>query len=169
MQFCAGKHSQRRSQLGFTLVEVMISFLLLALVVSGVILGYTQANRMADYTAMSYAGMAKSLQGAEAARSAHWDPQGFPPGTGMGTPDELPANNSVPLVAVVTNIDFMDMPTKGTPDSTNFTCWVTNYIYVTTLSVSPNMRQIQSDAIWFYPPTGATVTNTTILLRAPDE
>jgi hypothetical protein len=85
----------------------------------------------------------------------------------MGTPDELTTNLST--VAVVTNVDFMDIPTKGTPGATNYNCWVTNYIYVTTLSTVPALRLIRSDAIWAYPATGVIITNTTMLVRTSDQ
>ena len=80
--------------------------------------------------------------------------------------DELPANANYP---VFTNVDYMDIPTKGDPASTNFSNWTTNYVWVTTASVNPPLREIQSYCLWTFPLTGTVYTNTVILMRAPDQ
>ena len=166
MRFKRVKHSQQRSQSGFTLVEMLVAFLVLMFVVGGIIYGYTQANRIADYTAMSLAGESESIQGVERVRAAQWDPHQYPYATGPNTGDEVTTNLTGPAM---TFVDFMDIPSKGTPNQTNFNNWVTNYIYVTPVTGSYQLRQIRSDAIWTYPATGQVVTNTVILLRAPDQ
>jgi prepilin-type N-terminal cleavage/methylation domain-containing protein len=152
---------------GFTLVEIMVSFAIFSLVVSGLIYGYVLANRMAEWSSMSLAAQSAASQGAERARVANWRPRDYPPTNGPGTMDELPPSaNGAP---VFTNVDFFDIPTKGDPSSQNFDSWVTNYVWVTTVSADPSLRLIRSVAIWRFPLTGAIFTNSIILLRAPDQ
>ena len=161
--------SQARHQVkctGFTLVETLIAFLVFGMVISGVLYGYVQINRMAEWSSMSLAAQSAASSGAERARAADWRPQDFPPTNGPGTMDELPANANYP---VFTNVDYMDIPTKGDPASTNFSNWTTNYVWVTTASVNPPLREIQSYCLWTFPLTGTVYTNTVILMRAPDQ
>ena len=50
--------SQARHQVkctGFTLVETLIAFLVFGMVISGVLYGYVQINRMAEWSSMSLA------------------------------------------------------------------------------------------------------------------
>jgi hypothetical protein len=77
--------------------------------------------------------------------------------------DELPAPTNY------LTVDFLDIPTKGTPNSTNFQFWVTNYISLTNVSANPPLRQIRSDAVWIMPMNGKPCTNTVILLRTSDQ
>ncbi|HEU6448362.1 MAG TPA: hypothetical protein VFV23_08000 [Verrucomicrobiae bacterium] len=129
---------------------------------SGVIYGYVQTNRLALWSSMSLAATSYASQGAEQARAADWRPWDYPATNGPGTMDELPPTNYV-------RVDIMDIPSKGAPDSTDYTSWVTNYVSITTYSVNPPMRQIRSDCVWTAPQSGRLITNTIILLRGPDQ
>jgi Tfp pilus assembly protein PilV len=167
-----GRGKAPGNESAFTLAEVLVSFLIFGMVVSGLIYGYIQSNRMAEWSSMSLAAQSYAQQGAEMARAADWRPRDYPPATGAGTMDELPATtNGLPAR---TNSDFMDIPIKGVPTNTDFPYWMTNYVYVTTISANPALRQIRSDAQWEFAraETGTNrifYTNTVILLRAPDQ
>ena len=134
----------------FTLGEVLISVAILTMVMAGVIYGYAQANRMAEWSAMSLAAQSYALQGLEQVRSAKWD---------------LWANPIVDVIPAPTNFiqsDIMDVPVTGAP------FYVTNYISLTQISTSPQLREVWSQCVWVFPLTGKTFTNTVITYRAPD-
>ena len=151
-----------RSLRGFTLVEVLIATLIFTIVSSGVIYGYVQANRIAEFSSMSLAATRYAAGGAEQARAADWRPWDWPETNGPGTMDELPPTNYV-------MVDIMDIPSKGSPSASDFPFWVTNHVSISNYSVNPPVRQIRSDCVWKLPWSGRLMTNTVILLRAPDQ
>ena len=154
---------------GFTLGEVMVSFLVLSLVISGVLYGYVQVNRTAEFSSMSLAAQSYASQGLEQTRSAQWDYVRWPntnygPGTGdeLGFPPSMGSTNLPPVV------DTLDVPTSGAP--INITNYVTISYVLTSLNPdNPPLRQIRSDVVWTYPLEGTLCTNTAIGLRAPDQ
>jgi len=148
-------------------MEVLISFLIFGLTTGGLIYGYVTTNRLAEWSSMSLAAQSSASQGAERARAANWRPRDYPETNGPGTMDELPP--SATGQPVITNVDYFDVPTKGSPTSTNFDMWVTNYVWVTDVSDDPPLREILSEAIWEFPLTGRVFTNSIVLLRAPDQ
>lgn len=159
------KHSDKRPlgcipSLGFTLIEVVTSIALLAMVMAGLIYGYLQANWTAQWSSMSLAAQAYASQGAEQARAADWRPRDYPATNGFGTMDEWPGGKSV------TNIGYMDIPGVT---STNNQFSVTNIVSVTDYSPNPPIRQIRSQCYWFFPKNNTLVTNTVVLLRAGDQ
>jgi len=165
LHFAPSKNRTRCT--GFTLVEVLISFVIFSLCISGLIYGYVTVNRMAEWSSMSLAAQSSASQGAERARAANWRPRDYPATNGPGTMDELPPSASGD--PVFTNVDYFDIPTKGDPSSKDFDSWVTNYVWVTNISANPSLRLIRSDAIWTFPLTGTVYTNSIILMRAPDQ
>jgi prepilin-type N-terminal cleavage/methylation domain-containing protein len=158
----------------FTLVEVLISIVLLAMVLAGVCYGYSEANRIAIWCSMSQAAQSFAMQGMEQARAALWNPWDEYTNTGNGTEDELPPS----AYAVFTQQDFMDIPMKGTPytsTATNYTYFQTNYVYIAKITNSTSgtfycqLRQITSTVVWTFPFTGKPWTNTVVTLRASDQ
>lgn len=158
----------------FTLVEVLISIVLLAMVLASICYGYTEANRIAIWCSMSQAAQSFAMQGMEQARAALWNPWDAYTNTGYGTEDELPPS----AYAVFTQQDFMDIPMKGLPytsTSTNYTYFQTNYVYITQISNSTSgtfyapLRQIKSTVVWTFPFTSQCWTNTVVTLRASDQ
>jgi prepilin-type N-terminal cleavage/methylation domain-containing protein len=165
------KHSNRRNgDDAFTLVEVLMAIAILAMVMTGLLYGYVQANRMAEYSSLSLAAQSYASQGAEQSRSAQWNSQMWPITNGPDTGDERPpTTNSSGAVTSIVQVATLDIPTIGQPTSSNFAFWVTNYIQVTQISFNPPLRQIRSDAVWTFALTQQKYTNTVIILRAPDE
>jgi type II secretory pathway pseudopilin PulG len=162
---------------GFTLIEILIAFLIFTMAVGGLIYGYVQANRMAELSSMSLAAQSYASQGMEQARSAEWDSQMWPVTNGPGTGDEIAmfdsagvniAQGSAQVLTGHTNysqVDYLDVPSSGTQIP------VTNFITVTNVSgnLSVPLRQIRSDVVWTFPLDGILCTNTMITLRAPDQ
>ena len=147
----------------FTLVEVLMSLVILVMVMAGMIYGYVQANRIAEWSSMSLAAQSIASQGAEQARCAKWDTQMWPPDkTGPGTGDELGLTN---YIQTGTNYSF-DIPVSGGSDTN---ACVTNFVYITKISDSPPLRQILSRCEWVFPLSGVKYTNTVVTLRAPDQ
>jgi type II secretory pathway pseudopilin PulG len=159
----------------FSLVEVLFAFTVLALSIAGIVYGYWQANRLAEWSSMSLAAQSYALQGMDQARAAQWnrwDPT-------AGGEDQLPA-------PFTTNQqDYLDIPMKGVPyvaaptnagGYTNWTFFATNYILITSVTnfqggtfPQNSLRQIQSICYWTFPLTGKQFSNTVITLRASDE
>ena len=165
MNFCldqSGKRKARRSEAAFTLIEILIAIIIMVAVLSGLICGYVQANWTAEWSSMSLAAQSSASEGAEQARAAKWSPREVLT-NGVQLLDQMPVSNYPP------NVDFLDIPTKGDPASTNFQFWVTNYVKITTISVNPPLRQIRSDSVWTYPMNGKKCTNTMILIRTGDQ
>jgi Tfp pilus assembly protein PilV len=146
---------------GFSLIEVLIAFLVFTLTMSGLIYGYVQANRMAEWSSMSLAAQSYAQQGMEQMRSAQWNAQIYPPTNGPGTQDELPMVNGL---YQTNEVNTLDVPTTSASIS------VTNFITVTTVTNDSHtlLRQIRSDVVWTMPLDGKVCTNTAITLRAPD-
>jgi type II secretory pathway pseudopilin PulG len=154
----------------FTLVEVMIGFLIFGMVTAGMLYGYVEANRIAEWSSQSLAAMSYASQGMEQMRSAQWCAEEFSTGSGQGTTDVLPMTNQPDgSWGYWTNqVDTLDIPTTGAPIN------VTNYIYVTQVSgppVTPGapLRRIVSRVVWTFRLTGKLFTNTIVTLRAPDQ
>ena len=166
MTLRSAQANERVKCAGFTLIEILISFLIFTLVISGLIYGYEQANKMAMWCSMSLAAQSYASQGLEQARSAQWNSQMWPVTNGPGTGDELalyPSGVATNGYTNYTQSDSLDIPSTGSY------FYVTNYISVTNLSLNPPLRQIRSDVIWTFPLTSQTYTNTVITLRAPDQ
>jgi hypothetical protein len=109
---------------------------------------------------MSLAAQSTASQGMEQAIAARWDTQTLTDtNVGYGHADEL---------GVVTNYlmgtNVLDIPVSGSAIP------VTNLVTVSWVSsLPPKLRQIRSDAIWTFPLTGVTYTNTAMTMRAPDQ
>ena len=158
----AGK---RNAVTAFTLLEVMIGFVIFGLATTGMIYGYVEANRMAEWSSQSLAAMSYGSQGMEQMRSAQWCAEEYSTGNGQGTTDVLPMTNQPGGTwGFWTNqVDTLDIPTTGNLIN------VTDYLYVTSISTNPPLRRIVSQVVWTFRLTGKLFTNTAVTLRAPDQ
>jgi prepilin-type N-terminal cleavage/methylation domain-containing protein len=150
------KKNKRRVS-GFSLIELLIALALFAMVISGLIYGYVQANRTATWSSWSLAAQSIASQGAERARAAQWNE--------LGNGDDWPpvTNSSGTVLPTLDTNCTLDVPSNGQ------LIYVTNFIYVSTVSVAPPLRQIRSDCVWNFPLTSQLCTNTVVTLRAPDQ
>ena len=166
MHFClnqSGQNQSRKPEAAFTRIEILITIIILTTVLSGLICGYVQANWTAEWSSMSLAAQSAASEGAEQVRAANWRPRDWPVTNGPQTMDEIPSGYTG------SHVDYMDIPTKGNPASTNFQFWVTNFVSVTNISVNPPLRQITSFCVWAFPLNNRLYTNTVILIRASDQ
>ena len=136
---------------GFTLAEVVIASALAALSMAGIIYGYTQSAKFAEFTSYSLAAQSMALQRVEQCRASKWDPLGYPP------VDELVASNFNPQVNV------LDIPISGTN-----IVYATNFTLITTLATNPPLKLIRVDCVWPFLGRGL-FTNSTVTYRAPDQ
>ena len=164
---CKPKNNLR---LGFTLVECLISFFIFGMMVGGLIYGYVQINRMAEFSSMSIAAQSFASQGLEEARSVQFSYVRWPNTNADQFDPFWTVNGTTNLTP---QVNTLDVPTSGAP------IYVTNFVTVTSactnliaanapLGSSP-LRQIRSDCVWTFPLTGQLCTNTAISLRAPDQ
>ncbi len=156
----------RNAVSAFSLIEVMVAFIVFGMVITGMIYGYVQANRMAEWSSQSLAAMSYAEQGMEQMRSAQWCAEEYSTtGNGPGTTDVLPmqAQPDGTWGYWTNQVDTLDVPTTGSP------IYATNYLYVTSISTNPPWRRIVSQVIWSFTLTGKPFTNTIVTLRAPDQ
>ena len=158
---------KKHPRLGFTLGEVLVSFFVFSLAISGLIFGYSQINRMAEFSSMSLAAQSFAAEGLEQARAAQWDYVRWPnTNYGVNTGDDL--GFAVGSSYTTNIIDTLDVPTTGAPISVTNTITIT-YVMTNFNPNLPPLRQIRSDVVWTYPLSGQICTNTAITLRAPDQ
>jgi type II secretory pathway pseudopilin PulG len=149
----ASGRETRAALAAFTLIEIMVALGVFVLVTSGMIYGYLQSNRDAEWSAMSLAAQSYAAQGVEQARAATWSISGS---------DDL----KVPASPGYTNYfqtNTMQIPISGQPTN------VITTITITSNSTPYQSRQIRADCVWKFPLTGTSFTNTVITERAPDQ
>jgi len=141
-----GRHS------GFTLVETMISILIIAMFFSSILIGYTRAQQRALWTGYSLSAQAQSMKQLEMFRAVLWDTQSNP---------VVDNTTNVPLTLVLP----LDLPISGSN-----VVYATNVATVTTITNFGNnaaVKMIVINTMW--PLNGKTYTNTVIDYRAPDQ
>lgn len=139
---------------GFTIMEVLVAIFIVGIMFGGIIYAYVGANDRAEWSAYSLAAESLAMQAIEQARAAKWDPQAWP------VVDDLGVTN-------YTQVEKLDIPVSGPP------IYATNYITVSTISTSPQIRQLRADCVWVlvtrYHGGSGPFTNTAVTLRASDQ
>jgi prepilin-type N-terminal cleavage/methylation domain-containing protein len=141
-------------QAGFTLMEVVISMLIMGLAFGGILVAYMQSANRAEWAGYSLAAQAQAVQMMEQFRAASWD------------------TLAIPQVDQTTNIAAVTAYTLDIPISGTNAIWMTNYTSISTLTLATNnpptqVKMIRVDAVW--PWKGRFFTNTLITYRAPDQ
>ena len=152
-----GKATECKSRVAcaaFTLIEVMIGFFIFGLVTAGMIYGYVEANRIAEWSSQSLAAMSYASQGMEQLRSAQWEAEEFSSNSGQDV---------LGTYYQTSQVDTLDIPTSGAPIN------VTNYMTSTQVSTNPPLKLLVSQVVWSFRLTGQLFTNTMVTLRAPDQ
>jgi prepilin-type N-terminal cleavage/methylation domain-containing protein len=134
---------------GFTLVEVVMSLAVAGILILGLVSGYRQAVRVAEWSAYSLAANSIAVQGLERARAAKWDP--------AGGVDRL-------QTSYLTNTwEVLDVPSG----QTTLVC-ATNCYAITTISTAPPLKMIRVDCVWRFLDRGL-YTNTVSTYRTVDQ
>lgn len=159
---------RRRHNAGFTLAEVVISVGISGIIFSGILNGYVQAAKRAEWSGYNLAAGATAVQQIEQARSAIWETDG--------------ANN-------ILNIALLNRTTNGTTISGHHTnvmdipyssgvnnlMIVTNFVTLRPVAVTGNaglfMMHVRVDAVWRFRAWGGNkfYTNTVATLISPDD
>jgi type II secretory pathway pseudopilin PulG len=152
MKTGARQPSRQNASVAFTLVEVVMSIAILALVMAGLIYGYVQTNYRAEWSSMSLAAQSLASKSVEQALAAKWDIHSGASGTGPGTSDELPPTNYI-------QTNTMLIPGSGQA------IVVTNYVSITQPYTNPPVRQIRADCVWSFQGGGNWFSNTVVTWR----
>ncbi len=147
---------------GFSLMEAILSILIMGLVFSTVLIAYTQASTRAEWSGMSLAAEAMCLRQIEQFHAAKWDTETTPP---VDQTTNIPS----PVASV------LDLPISGTN-----VVWATNTSTVSTVTISTNplvnIKMITVQTVWpfgTYYSNGVYhttyYTNTVVDYRAPDQ
>jgi prepilin-type N-terminal cleavage/methylation domain-containing protein len=140
-----------QDQGGMTLVEVLVSLIILVLLIAGIINGYTYCMTSAVKAELAQAANAKAMQRLEEARSATWNT------SSPLAQDQLIAANFTDEVVT------LDMPGTST-EGTSATIQTT----ISEISLTPPMRTIHVDCIWQFR-GNERITNSIETIRAADQ
>jgi type II secretory pathway pseudopilin PulG len=154
-----------RSVSGFTLAEVTISLVIAGMVFAGILTGYIQSAKRAEWSGYSLAAQAYGVQQLEQARAAVWD------------------ISSTTNVNQLTNLNMIGWAFSGNtwkgyswtnidiPYSGSNFIRATNFVTVSnvTVSVLPpvSVQSVRVDTVWRY--QNKNVTNTMVNYYAPDQ
>lgn len=153
---------------GFTLAEVVISVAVSAMVFSGILSGYVQAAKRAEWSGYNLSAGATAVQQIEQARSAVWETDGA--NNILSIPLFNRATNGTTITGYHTNI--MDIPYSG--GASNYLI-VTNYVTLKRVGVTGNtnltIMHVKVDAVWRFRGWGGNkfYTNAVATLIAPDD
>jgi type II secretory pathway pseudopilin PulG len=148
-----GRHTTgNRQSSGFTLVETLMSILIIAMFFATILLGYTRGAQRAQWSGYSLAAQSQTMKQLEEFRAVLWDTQAVP---------IVDDTTNVPAVMVLP----LDLPISGTN-----IIYATNTATVTTITNLGNgaaVKMIVINTTWPY--NGRTFTNTVVDYRAPDQ
>lgn len=135
---------------GFTLMESIIASSIAAMMFGGIVYGYIQSGRNAEWSAYSFAAQSMAMQRLEQTRACKWDPESTP------SVDELISSNFPTIVSI------LDVPMSGS----NY-IYATNFTTISTISTTPQLRMIKVESVWGFI-NGRLYTNSIATCRAPD-
>ncbi len=132
-----------------TIIEVVVSVVIVAMSIGGIMSVYTQAAVNAEWSAHSMAAQMMAVGGLEQARAAKYDP--------LGGTDELVATN-FPV-----KVDKLDTGT-----SLGVCTYATNTTTISQISTNPSVKMIRVDCTWPFPRKGI-FTNSVYTYRAANQ
>jgi type II secretory pathway pseudopilin PulG len=135
----------------FTLVEALMAVFVLGVMITGVVAGFIQSHRTAEWSAYSLAAQSLAMQSLEQTRAAKWDLYKTTP------VDQLVSSN----FPNTTNV--LDIPISGTN-----IVYARNRVTIRHVSTEPPLKEIYVECTWNFPNRG-TCTNSILTYRAPDQ
>jgi prepilin-type N-terminal cleavage/methylation domain-containing protein len=123
---------------GFTLPEVLMCVVVAVIAFAGMITGFVQCSRRAEWAGYSLAAQALAIQAMEQARSARWDVQSA---MTTVTVNEL---TNMPL----TNVMIMDLPVTGTNN-----VYATNFLTITNVPITSkgiSVYMVKVNTVWSF-------------------
>lgn len=135
----------------FTLVEALMAVFVLGVMITGVVSGFIQSHRTAEWSAYSLAANSMAVQSLEQARAAKWDIH-------KATPVDQLVSSNFPNT---TNV--LDIPISGTN-----IVYARNRVTIRNVSTDPPLKEIYVECTWSFPNRG-TFTNSILTYRAPDQ
>ena len=136
---------------GMTLMETLVSMMIVAIVISATINGYILSTNRADWSSQSLAAHSLALQRLEQVRAATWNI------SGETDIDQVTSANFPEVKSV------LDLPVSGTNYVT-----ATISTTITTVSANPPLRMVRVDCVWPYRNRGL-FTNTITTYRAAEQ
>ena len=128
-----------------------MALVILGIMVTGIVSGFIQTHRTAEWSANSLAAQSLAMQPIEQARAAKWDPYRSKP------VDQLVALN----FPNTTNV--LDIPIAGTN-----ILYATNRVEIFQVSNDPPLRRIYVECTWTFM-NRAVFTNVVLTFRSPDQ
>ena len=162
-----GNLAGKRQTSAFTLMEVVMSMAIVALIFSGIITANVQIMKRAEWSGQSLAAQAMAIQQLEQARAALWDEPSF-----QNQVTNLSLQNWTYNAGVVKGYTWtnLDLPIAGTNNipATNFVT-ITLLTNVTGLS-QIKLQMVQVVTVWSFKGFGATklYTNSIATYIGPD-
>ncbi len=132
-----------------TLAEVLVSFVVSGLAISGIVYGYTFTVFSAQRFALSQAATARAMERLEQTMCAQWITSVSP------VTDQLVSSN-FPNETVT-----LDICADGTTVVN-----ATNVTTISTISVTPGLRSVHVDCLWVFGPTQKAMTNSVEMIRS---
>lgn len=137
-------------QNAFTLIEAVIASTISAIIFGGIVYGYIQSGRNAEWSAYSLAAQSLAMQRLEQTRACKWDSEATPP------VDELVTGN------FPTTFSVLDVPMSGSN-----IVYATNFTTISTISTTPPLKMININTVWRFI-NSRFYTNSIATCRAPD-
>jgi len=155
---------------GFTLVEVLISAAIMALVFGGVITSYIQAGKRIQWTGYSLAAQSLAVEVVEQIKSATWDPAQTPPVNNLTNLNLQGASyNAATLTYTGHTTAILDVPYSDT-NSVLATLYVTVQMFNVGGNANVQAQFVRVDTVWPYTARGPVIycTNSLCTIVAPD-
>lgn len=148
-----------------TLAEVVIALMIVAITFTGILMVYIQTARRAQWSGLSLAAQALSIQQIEQARSATWDPaqNGLNQITNLVLTGRTASTNGT---VTGYTVSVLDVPYSGT----NY-IWATNFVTLRPIRSGPvQVYMVKVDTVWpfIWGNNTKMVTNSIATYCAPD-